>query len=164
MMKNRALFIIDVQKGQIRPEQGELIAGVESLQDEFDLIAVFSILNPEGSPWRRWIKWGRFGPDDPGRELAFTPAPHAMLFDKPQYSALLPEVQGWLDENAVDEVHLCGVRTENCILATAVDLFQGGKMRPVVRASYCGSPYPELHDAGLKILEKFIGKDQIVYD
>jgi nicotinamidase-related amidase len=61
---------------------------------------------------------------------------------------------------AFDEIHLCGFDTEACVYKTALDLVEVG-VRPVVLKDYCHSSDEQMHNMGLKILEKNIGKRNV---
>lgn len=163
-MEHTALFIIDLQEGQLVETLKPLVRRIEALQSRYAHLAVFSLINEPDSPWVRWLHWTRFQKGSPESKLAFAPLKHAVFFEKRRYSCLHPDVLEWLKTNNIRDVHLCGVRTENCVLKTAVDLFETNQFRPVILADYCGSVHTDLHDAALKIIEKFIGKDQIIYD
>jgi len=56
----------------------------------------------------------------------------------------------------------CGIATDGCVLKTAVDLFEAG-IRPVVLtdavSSHAGD---EVHQAGLLLISRFIGGEQLV--
>ncbi len=162
-MDGKALFIVDVQEGGMTSELRRLAASIETLQERYCSIFVFRFVNVPASPWDKWLNWRRFR-EDKETALAFKPVQGAYLYDKGTYTCLSPDVLNKLEKDRVSEVHIAGLRTENCVLKTAVDLFETNKFRPVILARYCGSPHRNLHDAALDILEKFIGKDQIVYD
>ena len=67
-----------------------------------------------------------------------------------------------LRQSGTTEVSLCGIDTDACVMATALDLFQNG-IRPVVLAEACASHAgPDYHEAGLKLLARLIGREQIV--
>lgn len=155
------LLIIDVQRGFINRWTEGIPARVEALQHRFATVGVTRFVNPPGSPHRRLIGWERFGPGSDDLPLAFTPRPDAQIFDKMTYSALTPEVRARLAEAAAERVHLAGIATDNCVLKTAVDLFEAG-IEPVVLVDYCASHGgPEAQAAGLLLLGRFIGKGQL---
>jgi nicotinamidase-related amidase len=67
-----------------------------------------------------------------------------------------------LERRKISEVFLCGIETDCCVLKTAVDLFEH-HYRPVVLSSACASRAgKENHEAGLKILRRMIGNEQVV--
>lgn len=162
MMAGGLLIIIDVQKGFVTPDTAHVPAAAAMLARDFDRVLATRFVNPPGSMHRRLIHWARFAPGSGETELAFDPPPDARIVDKTGYTALSPALLEEYGAAKVDEVHLCGIATDGCVLKTAVDLFEAG-IRPRVHVAACGSHGgPECHRAGLLLLRRFVGEDQIV--
>lgn len=158
----RCLMIIDVQHGFINEWTRAMPARVEALQARYEHVIATRFVNPEGSPYRRLIRWSRCAPGSSDTVLAFAPRGDAWIYDKTVYSAVTPALQAFLDARGLKGVELAGIATDNCVLKTAVDLFEIG-YRPVVLANACASHGgPECHDCGLRLLRRFIGQDQVV--
>ncbi len=81
--------------------------------------------------------WKAFSLGAAEMQLAFRPN-DATIIDKSAYSCLTEPFVDRLRSDGVNWVHLCGIATEDSVLATAVDLFQHG-IEPVVLAHACGS-------------------------
>jgi nicotinamidase-related amidase len=160
-MAPSCLIVIDVQKGFVNAATAAIPAMVEALQRRFDLVVATRFVNPAGSAFRRLMGWARFAPGSAEAELAWAPRVDATVFDKNAYSALDDRLRAWLDDRGVATVHLAGIATDNCVLKTAVDLFEAG-WRPIVLkdcvASHGGE---ECHAAGLLLLRRFIGTAQL---
>lgn len=162
MAEGNVLVIIDVQKGFINEWTAHLPAAVEALQREYAHLVVTRFINPQGSAHRRLIGWSRFGPGSDDTELAFAPGPGAWVFDKATYTCLTSALAARLDQWGAETVDLCGIATENCVLKTAVDLFEAGRV-PRVLSRYCASHGgADCHAAGLLVLRRFIGERQVV--
>lgn len=156
------LLIIDVQKGFLNPATRHVPARVEQLQSRFETVIATRFLNPPGSPWRRFLDWPRFAPGSEETALAFSPEAGTRLRDKTRYSCIDEAFLSLLRAEGTEEVSLCGIATDNCVLATAIDLFQAG-IRPLVLASACGSHGGRAaHLRGLAILARLIGERQIL--
>jgi nicotinamidase-related amidase len=156
------LLIIDVQQGFLNDWTRHLPARVERLQARYDRVIATRFVNPPGSPHRRWIHWQRCAPGSADLDLAFTPRPGTPILDKAIYSAVSDALFRALGGGDIAELHLCGIATDNCVLKTAVDLFERD-IRPVVLADFCASHGgPECHHCGLRLLRRFIGADQVV--
>ncbi len=156
-----ALIIVDVQKGFLREATAHIPAAAARLQDRYGTVIATRFVNPPGSAHRRLIGWERFAPGSADTELAFAPAPHVRVIEKSAYSCLTTEVRALLAAAGPEEVHLCGIATDNCVLATAIDLFEAN-LTPVVLASACGSHAgADYHDWGLRILRRLIGPAQV---
>jgi nicotinamidase-related amidase len=161
-MAGKCLLIVDVQRGFINQWTAHVPAAVEALQRDFERVVVTRFYNPEGSLYRRLIGWQRLAKESADFPLAFTPPTDAPVIDKATYTCVtrdfLETLAGW----GVEEVHVCGIATDNCVLKCAVDLFEAG-IAPVVMAKACGSHGgPACHDAGLLLLRRFVGEKQVV--
>lgn len=144
----KALLIIDVQKSAVTKPQ--IAKNIEKLQYQYDVVYVSKYTNT-GSPLLKLLDWS--GYDD--ETLAFIPKENAVLFTKAGYSSYLPEMKKF------DEIYLCGFDTEACIYKTAMDLIENN-IRPIVLKDYCYSSDEQMHTMGLKILEKNIGKRNVI--
>ena len=155
------LLIIDVQQGFINAATRHLPARVADLQDDYDHVFATQFVNPPDSPYRRLIGWQRFAPGSDDVQLAFTPRDGVPVIEKHIYSCVTPALIDQVRQARVDELHLCGIATDNCVLKSAVDLFEVN-WRPVVLADFCASHAgAEYHKWALAILERFLGKEQV---
>lgn len=155
------LLIIDVQAGFVNEATRHIPALVERLQHKFDRVFVSRFENPEDSPFRALKDLARFTLGAPEAVLAFSPRPDATLMVKHGYSAASPEVIA-ASKAAGNAIYLCGIATDNCVLKTAVDLFEAG-IRPMIVTDACASHGgARYHEAGLMLLARLIGEKQLV--
>ena len=85
-----------------------------------------------------------------------------VVLDKQVYTCVTPAFLADLRDNGIEEVAICGIDTDACVSACAVDLFENG-IRPVLLSDACASHAgAEYHEAALRILARLIGKNQIV--
>lgn len=160
-MTRAALLIVDVQRGFINDATVHIPARVEALQANYPLVIATRFINLPESNYRRLIHWERFGPGSTDTEFAFLPRADALILDKPRYTCVDAEFLDMLDAHAIDEIHVCGINTDICVTKCAVDLFEVDRT-PVVLGDYCASHAgTEFHAAALRILARFIGRDQI---
>jgi nicotinamidase-related amidase len=154
------LVIIDVERGFLNDETRHIPGRVAALQHKFETVFATRFENVEGSPFRRFKGLARFAPGMPETALAFEPREGARVVVKHGYSAALPEIVD--AARAAGAAHLCGIATDNCVLATALDLF-AQNIRPVVIADACashgGAAY---HEAGMLLLKRLVGEAQVV--
>jgi nicotinamidase-related amidase len=156
------LLIIDVQKGFINDWTQHVPPRIETLQAQFPRVVATRFENPEGSVFRTLKGLSRFAPGSAEVELAFAPRPDAEIAVKHGYSAATEALLASLRETGVREVALCGIATDNCVLMTAVGLFEAG-IRPLVLVDYCASHAgAEYHRAGLMLIERLVGEGQVV--
>ena len=65
-------------------------------------------------------------------------------------------------ENEIEQVYLCGIDTDACVIKTAIDLFENNIDVKVIEnccMSHSGKKY---HNYAIKILKKLIGKESII--
>jgi nicotinamidase-related amidase len=140
----QALLIIDAQKSAVI--KLPIAQAIDKLQYEYDTVYISKYTN-KNSPILALLDWT--GYDD--ETLVIEPKPRAIIYTKTGYSSYLPEMKSF------DEIHICGFDTEACVYKTALDLIEHN-IRPIVLKDYCYSSDEEMHQMGLKILEKNIGK------
>lgn len=160
-----ALLIVDVQNGFVKNEATKnIVPNINRLIEVFgeERVLASKFVNPTGGLWETLMDWHAF--KEPP-ETDFYPGlsvPAGSGYAKQTYSAWCEAVQGFCKEHGITELYLCGIDTDQCVLATAIDVFSAG-IRPVVVTDCCASSAgKDFHDAALKLLERLIGKDQLV--
>jgi nicotinamidase-related amidase len=125
-------------------------------------VAFTRFINYPNSGWVKWIRWSRFM-ESPEIDIIPALANGAKtVFDKKAYTAFIPEFCEFVKEKMVQRLVLCGVATDGCVLKTAVDAFERD-IQPVIAADACASHAGvDVHNAGLLLASRFIGKRQIV--
>ena len=85
-----------------------------------------------------------------------------LVFDKNKYSALTSELKKYIEDNKIDNIYLCGIDTECCILKTALDLFED-KYNVYVLKNYCACTHGEIrHNNAIEILKRNIGEKYVI--
>lgn len=167
-MDNKILIVVDVQNGFIKtPEHIEKANRIVNLVEsgKFDKIVATKFTNYTGSRYEKYFNWSGLKTSDETDLYGKLKADVDAVFRKTTYSCvdddfieLLTELNDYED---VEEVYICGLDTDACVLATAVGLFDR-TITPIVLEDYCFSTGGEqCHEAGLKCLERTIGKNQI---
>jgi nicotinamidase-related amidase len=170
-MKARPLLIVDVQNGFVNDKSRHVLPVIVELathwQSTSQPIYMSQFTNYPGSQWERLIGWHRLESE---AEIAIREelqlfVNDAVTFRKRSYSCLVGSFLSDLRSHDWDEVVLCGIATDGCVLATAVDLFEfkDRPIRPVVVRDGCASHAGEaVHAAGIQLIERFIGRSQVV--
>ena len=157
-----ALLIVDVQVGFVNDATRHILPKVDALQKEYAHVYATRFINAEDSPYRRLLDWHRFYRDSEDVPLAFEPVDGVTVIDKQVYTCVTPEFIEDLHSKGIEEVAVCGIDTDACVSACAVDLFENG-FRPILLSGACASHAgAEYHEAALRILARLIGKKQIV--
>lgn len=163
-MENRrsALLIVDVQVGFVNDATRQVVPKVEELQKKYTHVYATRFINVEGSPYRRLLDWHRFYESSADVPLAFEPIDSVTVMDKHIYTCVTPAFLDDLRKKGIEEVAICGIDTDACVSACAIDLFENG-FKPLLLSEACASHAgAEYHEAALRILARLIGKNQIV--
>ena len=165
-IQNPVLVVVDMQKGFLNQHSNRIVANVKALIrecNELSIPVIFTrFFNLSGSPYETLLGWKDHhanGETDIVDELA--PCVETVI-DKNFYTSLTSQFIELINKHDWRTILICGVATESCVLKTAVDAFESG-LHPIVISDCCASERgDEFHQAGLKILPRFIGKDQVM--
>ena len=170
-MTKPPLLIIDVQAGFVNENSRHVVPVIRALADEWldDRAPIYmsQFTNKPGSQWERLLGWKRLQGEDEIRfcsELELV-SKRAVTYRKESYSCMVGRFLRDLRKHRWTDVVLCGIATDGCVLATAVDLFEyaGWNIRPIVVRDACASHAGEnVNDAGLLLIERFIGREQVI--
>lgn len=126
-----ALLVIDVQSYFLERSPADLPSRiVEHIRkSSYDCVAFTIFDNPVGSNWERSLGWTNCR-DSRDKELAAEFNSLALKensFIKSSYSALeLPALRRFLQSQDIQNVELCGIDVDACVLATAFQAFDQG--------------------------------------
>ena len=105
-----------------------------------------------------WPVHCRVGTDGEAFHPHLAPRPFDAIFTKGEHSAAYSGFEGrsadggglagWLRERGVTEVEVCGIATDHCVRATALDAVAEG-FATVVRLGLCAGVAPESTEAAL---------------
>ena len=126
--KYEALMVIDLQKGFIDKNNQQVVWQAQDLQKQYQYVYVSMFMSDDDDFNERF---GR-------TELAFKPREDARVFHKSTHNAATPEVIADLKSRGVRDIHLCGVETNVCVLATAIALLDAD-FTVVVHVDACAS-------------------------
>lgn len=164
-MKN-VLVVIDLQVGFINDNTLKVANNIGNLlcSEKYDVIIATKFVNAEGSSFDKFLNWQGMLERKDIELLPIVKQYTDCCLEKCSYSCVntnfiqsLVAFCGSLPE----EVTLVGVDTDACVLATAIDLFEMG-IRPIIIEDCVGSSGgDECHEAGMLLLKRSIGKEQI---
>lgn len=161
----KILICVDVQEGFARyPQTREMSKKIADLTNSglFDYIIATRFIN-RNKAFSEIIKWDHLKKYE---ETRFVDELHYdEVRTKYKYTCVNSEFIARLKEinkgKVPTEVYICGIDTDCCVYKIAIDLFERN-IRPIVIEDYCESNGgPESHKAGLTVLRRNIGKDQI---
>ena len=129
-----ALLIVDVQERHTNkddfPRTVQVASAMNDLQDQYETVLISMM---------RKKCWSEFdsGQSNPS-PLAFRAKPGSKIFIKETVSAATAELLAHLRAEQIDNIDVCGLSTDTCVLATAFALHDAG-FRVNVRGEHCAS-------------------------
>lgn len=154
----RALIIVDVQYVFLK-RSDKVVKSIVSLlkKVKYDLYVEAVLYAEKGSIWDiqtgwLWPKNKKTHTDN--RILSLLPK-NAIHIEKTTKSAFkgnknLKEI---LKKNNIDEVHIVGLDTNDCVLATAYESFDLGFKTYVIKECCDSSSSKSMHDYGIEVLD-----------
>lgn len=169
------LLVVDVQNGLINEHSRGIVAPLRDylrrwLESGRPVVAT-RFINYSGSKCETLLAWPRLlsSPEvDLASEIEDVIAPfvasgQAEVVDKSVYSALTPAVLALIQTTRATDIYICGLDTDACVLATAMDVFGDPNLRPLVLTDLCASSNgAQMHAAGLLIAASAIGHAQMI--
>jgi len=157
----KALFVIDVQNCFVNsltrglPEK--ICRYIEENRKNYHLIIFTNFVNDPHSNVYRFLHWKK---SMVSPEIDIVPKlqsvlKYGLVVPRSVYSVLkIPRVASLLKKREIEEISLCGVDTDCCILATAYDGFDQGYRINLLENLCLDSSSIELHRAALLIFKR----------
>ncbi len=157
----KAILVIDVQNYFINSQTKDLpkkiCQYVEKNQKKFDLIIFTHFVNDDKSSVYRLLGWKECS-TSPGVDIAQELQPvlkYGRVFPKSIYSVLkITKVKNLLKKYGIEELYICGIDTDCCVLATAYDGFDQGYRIHLLEDLCMASSGINLHHAALSIFKR----------
>ncbi len=160
----KTLLIIDVQKGFLDETTEGIVDDIRKIISMIEPTRVLAskFINQPDGPFVNYLNWRQLIADEEQKIPDEIVESIDKVFPKHTYSCLTPELASYLHSNSITSVALCGMDTDACLLATALDLFSN-HIEPYVLAQGCRSARgDEYHQMALKILARNIGSQRII--
>jgi len=166
------LIVVDVQNGFVNANSEHVVKPIFNFAQRWidgggEVIAT-KFINQVGGPWETLIHWTRLqgSPETdlhPTVRPLFESSERCHVIEKTTYSSINDEVLKFLSGRVIRNIYICGIATDGCVLKTAVDVFEK-RITPIVLTDLCASHAgQEIHEAGLLLTGRFIGRDQLVH-
>lgn len=159
------LLIVDVQNGFLNDFTRHLPGRIAELVKlgRYDPLLFTRFVNIPGSPYQRLLDWHECaGP--PATDLApelRDLANRGQVFEKRGFTGLPDELARFLTAHQIRRVAIAGIDTDMCVLKCAMDIFDLS-IAPIVLTDCCASTAGlQAHFAGLAILSRNIGPQQL---
>ena len=158
------VFVVDVQNGFINPSTAHVVDRIHSLleMDLFDHVIFTRFKNRQDSPYIKHLKWNDFFSENE-IQIVDSLRPFAgRIVDKYSYSGITSGIVEFIKAEHIQTAFVCGIDTDCCVLATALDLFEAN-IHPAVLAYYSASTGGKSsHEAALTVLARLIGASNII--
>lgn len=158
----KMLLVIDLQKSFINPNTEFLISKIDSLVNSgnYDLVVFTKFINDNDSMWVKKLNYkGCISLED--RKIMIDTKDNIVL-EKSLYTAYSNNLINLINLFKIDEVHLCGIDTECCVLKTAFDLFENGYDIKVLSGYSACTHGEESNKNALDIIARNIGKSNVI--
>lgn len=158
----KMLLVIDLQKSFINPNTEFLISKIDSLVNSgsYDLVVFTKFINDNDSMWVKKLDYrGCISLED--RKIMIDTKDNIVL-EKSLYTAYSDNLINLINLFKIDEVHLCGIDTECCVLKTAFDLFENGYNIKVLSGYSACTHGEESNKNALDIIARNIGKSNVI--
>lgn len=158
----KLLLVIDMQKDFINENTKFLVEKIENLIEEnkFDNVLFTRFINNDNSIFYKKLGYNGCISNE-GKRLAIKTNNNETI-DKQGYTALTQECVNYIKDNNIDEIYLCGIDTECCVLKTALDMFEKGYDVYVLKDYSASTHGKKRHDNAIQILERNIGKGYVI--
>ena len=158
----KMLLVIDLQKSFINPNTEFLISKIDSLVNSgsYDLVVFTKFINDNDSMWVKKLNYkGCISLED--RKIMIDTKDNIVL-EKSLYTAYSNNLINLINLFKIDEVYLCGIDTECCVLKTAFDLFENGYDIKVLSGYSACTHGEESNKNALDIIARNIGKSNVI--
>lgn len=153
--RKKALIIVDVQTGFLTDENKWIIPNVQKLLREakYDLYVEATFHADKDSLWDKQTNW-TFPYEPTIQEIKALLPKNTVEIIKTTKSVFGGDrdVTEILKENNIEEAHIVGLDTNDCVMATAFDAFDAGFFTYVIEECTESSSGSRLRDMALEIL------------
>ncbi len=159
---NSLLLVIDLQKNFINENTENVPNNISNLinTNRFDYVVFTKFVNDINSQFYKILGYkGCLNTED--RRIVID-TNNNKIIEKKIYTALNQELVQFIKENNIGIIYLCGIDTDACVLKTAIDLFENNYNVKVIEDCSMSHSGIEFHEYAIKILEKLIGKQNVV--
>ncbi len=160
------LVVVDLQNGFVNDGSQHVVKPVVRFIEDWKArgghVLATRFINDPGSQWERLIHWSRLRTEPETSLVDEIDTSGCRVVEKRTYTSLTPKVLDVIADGGYETLLLIGIATDGCVLKTAVDAFEQG-LTPIVLSDLCASHAGnQVHEAGLLLIGRFIGKDQII--
>lgn len=156
----RALILVDLQNGFLKKQKARLVRNLAKLlkQEKYDLYIEVTFHAKPGSLWEKQIHWTFPYEATAPEVLKLLEGINAVKVIKETRSAFKGDknIAHLLKKNKIQEIHIVGFDTNDCVFATAQEGFDNGFYTYIIEECTGSSGGSLLHRNAIKIL-RYLG-------
>lgn len=156
------MLIVDAQRGFINSNTEKVLNVINDSRKllNYEICVYTKFFNSQKTSFSKILNWNRFQSKDE-QELILPVYDNDIILDKNSYSAVTCNLKKIIADGQYDNVYLCGLDTDSCVLATAFDLFDIG-VKPTIIIDGCASSGGySYHAAAELIMRRSFGNDNV---
>ena len=156
------LLVIDLQNEFINENTKQSMNNIKRLIEskKYDKVLFTRFINDESNPTFKKLNY-KGCINDKSKEICIDTR-NAAILDKKTYSAYNQELVNYIKNNDIQNVYLCGIDVECCVLITALNLFENNYNVLILKDYvYCTYGNQRKNNA-LEILKRNIGENSII--
>ena len=156
------LLVIDLQNEFINENTSKSIENITSLinSNKYDKILFTKFINDENNPTYKKLNY-RGCINEESKKISIDIKKYDVL-EKNTYTAYNNELKNYIKRNNIDNIYICGIDIECCVLVTALNLFENNYNVYVLKDYVYCTQGEERKNNALNILRRNIGKDNIL--
>ena len=156
------LLVIDLQNEFINKNTSKSIENITSLinSNKYDKILFTKFINDENNPTYKKLNYRGCISED-SKKICIDINNYDVL-EKNTYTAYNNELKNYIKRNNIDNIYICGIDIECCVLVTALNLFENNYNVYVLKDYVYCTQGEERKNNALNILKSNIGKDNIL--
>ena len=156
------LLVIDLQNGFINEVTKSSIIDIKELIDSnrFDKVVFTRFINDENNQTFKKLNYNNFIDED-SRKICIDTS-NNLVIDKKTYTAYNSKLLDYIKTNNINNIYLCGIDIECCVLVTALNLFENNYNVFVLKNYVYCTHGEERKNNALEILKRDIGENNII--
>ena len=161
----KILLCVDVQNGFVNANSIEVIKPIieATYNSNFNYIIATQFINSKKSVYYNKLNWKKLILDS---EIELVDGlNYNVSYKKMSYSSYTTKLKEIIKKFKIDksdEIYICGIDTDCCVLFTVIDLFQKGYNVFVVENLCASTAGNNIHENALSILRRNIGRNRVL--
>ena len=156
------LLIVDFQNEFINENTYNSITDINKLvnSNKYDSVLFTKFVNSKDNPTYKKLGWN--GCINKESQSISMDTNNYKVIEKSTYTAYNDELKKYINTNNIEEIYLCGIDIECCVLVTALNLFENGYNVFVLKDYvYCAHGVDRKNNA-IEILKRNIGENNVL--